>query len=239
MKKRLPPLAALAAILFAAAFAAWERGADTSPERTAQTRSSGTGDGADMPGDFDFYVLALSWSPSWCASQPDGGAGEDQCDSSRDFGFVVHGLWPQREQGWPEFCDSPHGTRIDRRIADRMADMMPSRDLVFHQWRKHGSCSDLPPDAFFDLTRKARQSIAIPGGFLTGGGENASPREIEQAFMESNPSLGAKGIAVTCADGALAEVRICMNRDLSPRPCAEVDGKACRAGRITIPPAGG
>jgi ribonuclease T2 len=235
MKQRVPPLAALAAIILASVFAAWQGGSRDETDGLSQgIRNSAP----DAPGDFDFYVLALSWSPSWCASQPEDGAGEPQCEAVRPHGFVVHGLWPQRESGWPEFCDSEHGTRIERRIADRMADMMPSRDLVFHQWRKHGSCSGLPPDAFFDLTRKARASIIIPPRFRTGGGE-LSPREIEQAFISANPAFRPEGIAVTCSSGALAEVRMCVNRDLSPRPCAEVDGKACRASRITVPPAGG
>ncbi|MCB1968558.1 MAG: ribonuclease, partial [Candidatus Accumulibacter sp.] len=52
---------------------------------------------------FDFYVLALSWSPAYCLIEGDR-ANKQQCAEERDLGFVVHGLWPQFESGYPEFC---------------------------------------------------------------------------------------------------------------------------------------
>jgi ribonuclease T2 len=53
-------------------------------------------------GQFDFYVLALSWSPGFCENS---GSRSRQCDSGRGLGFVTHGLWPQNEQGYPSFCE--------------------------------------------------------------------------------------------------------------------------------------
>src|SRR5215470_7016408 len=44
-------------------------------------------------GQFDYYVLALSWSPSFCEIAT-GNARRQQC-GVRPFSFVVHGLWPQ------------------------------------------------------------------------------------------------------------------------------------------------
>ncbi|MCU0832486.1 MAG: ribonuclease T2 [Rhizobiaceae bacterium] len=188
-------------------------------------------------GAFDFYVLALSWSPTWCEEQPDDGEGEAQCSTARPYAFVLHGLWPQHERGWPEFCDSDHGTRIDRRIADDMLDIMPSRDLVFHQWRKHGSCSGLAPDAFFDLARDAHDRITIPPGFdAVADYRSIEPRAVEQAFIEANDGLQQNAIAVTCSRRYLREVRICMNRDLTFRACPEVDANACRERRTILPP---
>ena len=52
---------------------------------------------------FDYYVLSLSWSPSWC--QLTGlKRGAEQCDATRDLAWILHGLWPQYENGWPKFC---------------------------------------------------------------------------------------------------------------------------------------
>jgi hypothetical protein len=55
----------------------------------------------ERAGDFDYYVLSLSWSPTWCALKGDA-QGSPQCD--RALGWVLHGLWPQHEDGWPSFC---------------------------------------------------------------------------------------------------------------------------------------
>lgn len=185
---------------------------------------------------FDFYVLALSWSPTFCAEQS-GDDDNEQCGTGRPYAFVVHGLWPQNERGFPADCDSPYGTRIDRSIADNMLDIMPSRDLVFHQWRKHGSCSGLSPEAYFAMVRRAKQMINIPreyvaiDEFLT-----IAPVDVERNFRAANITLDQNAIAVTCSSRYLKEVRICMDKALKFRSCPEVDAKACRATETIMPP---
>ena len=85
------------------------------------------------PGRFDFYVLALSWSPSYCEATENRGpnrARDRQC-GGRPFSFVVHGLWPQYERGFPSYCQVP-APRLDRRIVGEMLDLMPSPSLIFH-----------------------------------------------------------------------------------------------------------
>src|SRR5262249_40589503 len=59
----------------------------------------------NAPGQFDYYVLSLSWSPSFCETAT-GNARRQQC-GTRPFSFVVHGLWPQYERGFPESCLAP------------------------------------------------------------------------------------------------------------------------------------
>jgi len=77
------------------------------------------------PGQFDFYVLSLSWSPSYCdAAGERGSPPQDQC-GARPYAFVVHGLWPQYESGFPEFCQQP-APRLDRNIVSSMLPLMPS-----------------------------------------------------------------------------------------------------------------
>ena len=78
--------------------------------------------------DFDFYVLSLSWSPTYCGSE----AGRDdrqQCGSGRPYAFVVHGLWPQYERGWPEDCRLREKW-VPEDIIDAMLDIMPSKKLI-------------------------------------------------------------------------------------------------------------
>lgn len=190
---------------------------------------------ADEAGDFDFYVLALSWSPTYCKHEG-ADANPLQCRSATPYRFIVHGLWPQYERGYPASCPGVR-QRIDRAIAVDMEDIMPSHGLVFHQWRKHGTCSRLEPEDYFDLTRDAFEAVTIPRAFRTLNKRGkATPANIEKAFMAVNSGLDGDEIAVVCERGELDEVRICLTKDLKFRSCLEVDRKACRAGSLSVPP---
>jgi ribonuclease T2 len=187
------------------------------------------------PGAFDFYVLSLSWSPSYCRDKG-GERDAEQCRSGRPYGFIVHGLWPQFEQGYPSNCIA-NPPRIDDRLIRGMLDITPSFRLVIHEWRKHGTCSGLEPTAYFDTVRRAFAKVSIPAEFR----ESTRPRqmaavEVENAFVRENPGLERDMIAVDCRGNTLREVRVCLSRDLTFRPCAEVDRRACRSGRIEVPP---
>jgi len=189
------------------------------------------------PGDFDFYVLALSWSPSYCAAEG-ADANAEQCGARRPFAFVVHGLWPQYERGYPEFCPSRQPDRVPRALTEAYRDVVPSAGLMGHQWRKHGSCSGLSQTDYFSHLREAREQIAIPSAFSRlEGPRTVSPEEVEERFLAENPELDPSGIAVTCDRRYLREVRICMTRDLEFRACEEVDSKACRQRSVLMPPA--
>jgi ribonuclease T2 len=189
----------------------------------------------DRAGDFDFYVLALSWSPSYCAAE---GREADpaQCRADAPRGFTVHGLWPQREQGYPESCESSEPGRVPSSLADTVADIMPSRGLVGHQWRKHGTCTGLTQAEYLDLVRRARERVAIPAMFENpANDQQLSARDVEQAFVATNPGMSARGIAVSCQARRVAEVRICMTRGLEFRRCGEVDEGGCDSRRLSMP----
>lgn len=190
--------------------------------------------GAPM-GDFDFYVLSLSWSPSWCATTGSQRRSR-QCDAGRNPGFVVHGLWPQNERGYPAFC-GPDGRNPSRSAMNRAEQVLPDTGLARHQWRKHGTCSGLSPEAYFEATGTARQKVKIPAA-LTAPGENLrlDTLEVERRFAESNPGLRTDMMAVTCNRGLLEEVRVCLTKDLRGfRPCPEVDRDSCRAREVSVP----
>jgi ribonuclease T2 len=193
----------------------------------------------NAPGKFDFYVLALSWSPSYCeAISERGRESREQC-GARAYSFVVHGLWPQYERGFPEYCQVP-APKLDRSIVSAMLDLMPSPRLVYHQWDKHGTCSGLAPRAYFETVRKARAAVKIPPQYLDVKTHLAvTPDEVEAAFVEANPGLAPAGIAVTCDSRRLHEVRICLSKDLKFRDCPDVDRRACRRDRLLMPPVRG
>jgi ribonuclease T2 len=193
----------------------------------------------NAPGEFDFYVLSLSWSPSFCeAASERGNSGNSQqvqC-GGRPYSFVVHGLWPQYEHGFPNYCARP-SPRLDRNIMSSMLDLMPAPGLIFSEWDKHGTCSGLAPRAYFETIRKARSAVKIPPEYLElSAPKTASPDEIEDAFIKVNPGLSSSAIAVTCDKTRLSEVRICMSKDLQFRSCEEIDRRACRREQVVMPP---
>jgi len=192
----------------------------------------------NAPGEFDFYVLSLSWSPSFCeeaAERGTEGRAQAQC-GGRPFSFVVHGLWPQYEHGFPDYCQRP-APRLDRGIMSSMLDLMPAPGLIFNEWDKHGTCSGLGARAYFETIRKARSAVKVPPEFLEVAEQKTlAPAEIENAFIKVNPGLSSSAIAVTCSRRRLSEVRICMSKDLQFRACEEIDRRACRRDDVVMPP---
>ena len=190
----------------------------------------------NQPGQFDFYVLSLSWSPSFCDSAGERGTPPQQQCGARPYSFVVHGLWPQYEKGFPEFCQQP-APRLDRNIVSSMLDLMPAPRLIFNEWDRHGTCSGLSPHAYFENVRKARALVKIPDAYI-GPTEplTVTPDEVEEAFVKANPGLTRDAIAVTCGSRRLSEVRICLGKDFRFRACPEIDTRACRRDKVVMPP---
>jgi ribonuclease T2 len=189
------------------------------------------------PGRFDFYVLALSWSPTYCqavAERASNRASDQQC-GGRPFSFVVHGLWPQYEQGFPSYCQVP-APRLDRTIVGSMLDLMPSPRLIFHESDRHGTCSGLSAHAYFEIVRKARALVKIPADYLEPDKPiTVTPDDVAEAFVKANPGLSRTAMAVACDSKRLSEVRVCLNKDFSFRDCAEVARRACRRDKIAMP----
>src|SRR5215475_10992266 len=190
------------------------------------------------PGQFDFYVLSLSWSPSFCDAvterSVESAARQPEC-GDKPFAFIVHGLWPQYERGFPEYCQNP-APRLDRNIVSSMIDLMPSPRMIFRLWDRHGVCSGLPARAYFETMRKARAMVKIPEDYLDlKQPRSVTPGEVEDAFIAANPGLSHDGIAVGCDAKRLNEVRICLSKDLKFRDCTEVDQRACRRDQVLMP----
>lgn len=191
-------------------------------------------------GEFDYYALVLSWSPSYCST----GEGDDQqCNRSdgRRFSFVVHGLWPQYEQGYPELCRTARRPFVPQPLIDKMLDIMPSGGLIVHEYRNHGTCSGLAPDAYFSLVRQLFDKIRIPERFSNPfESQTASPAEVEQEFLRVNPGLTPDMIAVACggAGNRLKEIHFCFNKDGKPRRCGgnEDQRRMCSSDRMFVPP---
>jgi ribonuclease T2 len=191
----------------------------------------------DTPGEFDYYVLSLSWSPSFCETAT-GYARRAQC-GPRPFSFVVHGLWPQYERGFPESCQVPP-PRLDRNIMRGMLDLMPAPGLVYHEWDAHGTCSGLAAREYFDLVRRAREKVHIPEQYSNPTVPlSVTPDQVIDAFVGANDGLSPSGVGVDCSRRRLREVRICLTRDLKFRDCSPGAQRACRSERLIMPPVRG
>lgn len=182
----------------------------------------------ERSGAFDYYVLSLSWSPTWCAIEGDARQ-SPQCDDSADFGWVMHGLWPQYHRGWPSYCPT---TQRDpsRGMTRDMADIMGTSGLAWHQWNKHGVCTGLSASDYYALSREAFGTINRPEIFRKLDTAVTLPASVvEDAFLEANPKLEPDMITITCKDGRINESRICLSKSLDPVPCGQDVARDCAA----------
>ena len=181
---------------------------------------------SSTPGVFDFYLFNLSWSPQYCAT----GSGTE---CTEHLGFVVHGLWPQNNNGtYPESCSKAAGPANPSQYLD----LIPDLSLLAHEWSVHGTCSGLGPDAFFGLERQAFHEVVIPKLFQ---GLNHSvqmkPADIIALFQQSNPSFPKGTFALTCGGNKLVQVEACLTRTgLNAEACQGVT--SCKAQTIQILP---
>lgn len=175
---------------------------------------------------FDYYLLNLSWSPEFCHSHPNAA----ECASHSTF--VLHGLWPQNNDGsYPENCSNAPGPRDPSTFADIYADT----GLLEHEWRTHGTCSGLSPDAFFSTARSAWRSVVIPRKLAALSRQTSmSPNEIMDLFMVDNPRIPRESLAVSCGNNYLTAVEICLDKTLRPIQCGPI--RSCRAVIVRIPP---
>lgn len=167
-----------------------------------------------VAGSFDYYVLSLSWSPEYCAST----RRDDEPQCARPYAFVAHGLWPQHERGWPADCASKE--RVSDATIERLLPLMPSRGLIIHEWRKHGTCSGLKADAYFALLEKAYRRVVIPPRYRQLDALLAvGSAELRRDLLAANPALPREALVLQCSGRYLQEARICLDRQLAPRAC--------------------
>ena len=181
----------------------------------------------DRAGEFDYYVLSLSWSPTWCAIEGDD-RGSPQCKASADHGWVLHGLWPQYHRGYPSNCQSAERPP-SRRMTAEMADIMGTSGLAWHQWKKHGTCTGLSAPAYYALSRKAYETVNRPEVFRKLTKPVTLPAKVvEEAFLKANPSWKPDMLTITCREGRIQEARLCLSKDLIPVPCGRDVIRDCR-----------
>jgi len=169
--------------------------------------------------DFDYYVLSLSWSPEYCAT--DGSDDAQQCSLGRKLGFVLHGLWPQYERGYPSYCSEQS---FPSSLKQDFPALYPSDALYTHEWDKHGTCSGLSPVDYLAASKQLREDIVIPEAYRSPiESFRVTVQQLQQDFLAVNPALSADGLAVLCSDSGrfLRELRVCFTADGQPRSCSD------------------
>lgn len=180
----------------------------------AAPRSQGT------PGEFDFYVLSLSWSPTFCLTHPD----NEQC-SGKGYGFVLHGLWPQLAKGFPESCSRE---RLPAEVRARYSVLFPSAKMIDHEWQKHGTCSGQDAASYFALTARLKDQLLIPAVLQQPAAPvRMSPGELIHAFKAANTGMVVNSVLPFCGDGGrfLREVHACYSKAGASTSCSESEVK--------------
>jgi ribonuclease T2 len=175
------------------------------------------------PGEFDYYALALSWSPAYCATNGD--RDPNQCGGGRRLGFVLHGLWPQYEKGYPESCSRQ---QLPDAVRRKYEGIYPSPKLIAHEWSKHGTCSGLAPEQYLALSAKLKDDLAVPAAYRAPEQPvRVTTEEFQQAFRAANPGLAENGLVPICTGAGrfLREIHACYTKDGRSRGCAPAEVK--------------
>jgi ribonuclease T2 len=184
-----------------------------------------------VAGQFDYYLLALSWSPTYCLTHREDQA---QC-GSKGFGFVLHGLWPQfTNGGYPENCAVDASLSPAARKSGES--LYPSPKLVAHEWQRHGTCSGMNALEYFRTADRALAAVQVPGLLQAPRAQlSLSAAEIRAAFHAANPRLPADGMVVSCRGAELAEVRVCLSSRLELISCGHGVRSSCPAAALQVP----
>jgi ribonuclease T2 len=172
----------------------------------------------NVPGQFDFYVLALSWSPDYCAAK--GAQDPQQCGQGKQLGFVLHGLWPQYNQGWPANCTDE---ALDPAMRQQFPGLYPSAKLYSHEWEKHGTCSGLSQKAYHQLSADLKTAVVIPDRYVKPQQPfRVSLDEFKSDLVAANPDMSVSSVAPSCSGSGrfLQEVLVCRSKDGSAGTCS-------------------
>ncbi|MFI5388047.1 MAG: ribonuclease [Fimbriimonadales bacterium] len=182
-------------------------------------------------GPFDYYLLSLSWAPTYGLTHADDGA---EC-SGKGYGFVLHGLWPQYDGGgYPENCSTQSDLSSEAIAKGRT--IYPSERLMQHERREHGTCSGLDALSHFNTADRATAVVKIPAATEAPKAEQSLPADqIAALFLSANPQLPQGALTVSCNRDQLSEIRACLTKDLPLRSCGRDVRSNCPHVPLRVP----
>ncbi len=182
-------------------------------------------------GQFDYYLLSLSWAPTYCLTHADDGT---EC-AGKGYGFVLHGLWPQYDAGgYPENCWTQ--SELSGAAAAKGRALYPSEHLMQHEWQAHGACSGFDAREYFDTVDRATSVVKIPAILeAPQRDQTLTAAQIAELFYGANPKVPEHALTIACRGNGLSEVRVCLTKNLSVRPCGYGVRTTCPAAAISVP----
>ena len=195
-------------------------------------------------GQFDFYLLNLSWAPEFChnvqvlpqserAVRRHRRVQDVSTECTTPHGFVLHGLWPQNFNGtFPANCSTRPG------LADYtpFLDITPSLTLLQHEWSKHGTCTTLAPADFFATARKAFNEVKVPPQITSATQQlTLKPDDILGEFYAANPGFPRGSLVLSCGRNFLTAIEVCISKS-TLRPIACQGLTTCRANVVKVEP---
>ena len=186
-------------------------------------------------GDFDHYILALSWQSAFCESKrkkPECRAQTDNNFSASNF--VLHGLWPNRvnycqvpkriiKKDKRQWCKTP-ALELSKSVRKQLSDFMPGSlsCLQRHEWYKHGTCSGLSENDYFILSNTLVSKFsktAFSQYIAKHIGKKVKRKNVLKAFDKSFGKGSRAYLALRCkkvrGTSLLTEIQIHIKKDLS------------------------
>lgn len=167
------------------------------------------------------YVLALSWSPEYCA-RSSGRWRDGDLHQCRDnsFGLVVHGLWPQgagarNRKDHPRHCRT--ATPLAAATLRAHLCTVPGVRLMQHQWAAHGTCAFTTAEGYFTAIERLNSVLTRPDleALQASKGKTLTVNDVRRAFAAANARIGLAGrhLGIDVTDRQrLREIRICYDR---------------------------
>jgi ribonuclease T2 len=187
---------------------------------------------AKASGQFDYFLLSLSWAPNYCAGHP--GDHSIECRAGKHANFVLHGLWPQSNTGQsPTNCGS--ASPVSSATVRHMLQYFPSASLVQHEWSTHGTCSGLTAAQYFAKVEQAYTAVKIPDQFRSlDHSQKIDVKEIEQGFASAN-GAPAGAFRISCHAAELVNVEVCLSKDLQYQACT-ASARECPSAQVLMRP---
>jgi ribonuclease T2 len=189
-------------------------------------------DDSQSGGNFDYYLLSLSWAPNYCARHPTDRSSE--CTTGEHMAFVLHGLWPQANSGPPPMSCST-APPVAAATVDHMLNFLPSRGLIQHEWQKHGTCSGLSAQDFFTQVEQAFRKVHVPDPYRSLDHEQQfDVPDIEKTFAHVN-AAPPQAFRISCHGGDLVSVEVCLDKNLQFQSCTQ-SVRDCPLGQVDMRP---